>query len=559
MAIKARFGEKSITLLFANILYMLKYLNMLKNKKLWIISALVVVMALSVFFRVWDLNSVPPGLYPDVAMNGNDALNTLENRDFKVFYPDNNGREGLFMWLIALSFSIFGASVWSMKIVASLFGIFTVLGVYLLSKELFKKINQNYELIAILSSFFIAVSFWHTLFSRLGFRAIMVPFFLVYGFYFLIKGFDKGKGVFNFITSGIFLGLGFYSYISYRFVVLLGIIVFFLWRRNKEFFKGAAICSASMIITALPLGIYFLSHPQDFFGRAAGVSVLNDQNPLFSLLKSVVLHLGMFNFYGDGNWRHNYSGSPELFLPVGIFFLIGFILSIREIIRRRNIAVYVFLISWFFIMLLSCFLSGEGAPHALRAIGAIPVVYIFAGLGAFFIFDKLKGFFHTKIGLYQFYTVIAILLLIIAFFDFYKYFYSWGRNQNVNDAYSKNYVDMANQLNTAPDGIEKYVVVNQSGVLANEIPVPAQTPIFIERSVYGKTRAKYILPENISKISPQNEALIFLMAEDLDLSAKIMSLFPNGDFYNFEGFWVYKINKVPPVALPESSCNCGQN
>jgi len=32
----------------------------------------------------------------------------------------------------------------------------------------------------------------------------------------------------------------------------------------------------------------------------------------------------MFNFYGDPNMRHNYSGDPELFFPVGILFLIGF-------------------------------------------------------------------------------------------------------------------------------------------------------------------------------------------------------------------------------------------
>ena len=100
---------------------------------------LLVILAIAAFFRLWQLDSVPPGLYPDVAINGNEAINSLKTGNFKVFYPENNGREGLMMWLVALSFSIFGVSIWSIKIVAAIIGILTVLGVYLLTKELFLK------------------------------------------------------------------------------------------------------------------------------------------------------------------------------------------------------------------------------------------------------------------------------------------------------------------------------------------------------------------------------------------------------------------------------------
>ncbi len=158
------------------------------------LSFLLIILAIAAFFRLWQLSSIPPGLYPDVAMNGNDAIETLNTYNFKVFYPDNNGREGLFMWLIALSFSIFGISVWSIKIVAAIIGILTVLGLYLLTKELFSKSAENASRqIALLASFFLAISFWHVNFSRLGFRAILLPFVLVFGFYFLFKGFRQKK------------------------------------------------------------------------------------------------------------------------------------------------------------------------------------------------------------------------------------------------------------------------------------------------------------------------------------------------------------------------------
>lgn len=156
--------------------------NIMPFQKLRNFIPLLAILILAIFLRLWQIDSVPPGLYPDIAINGNDALDTLATGQFKVFYPENNGREGLFIWLIALSFKIFGPAVWSLRLVSAVFGIFTVWGLYLLTRRLF---NKN---IALLSSFFLAVSFWHINFSRLGFRAILVPFFLVWSFYFLFRG-----------------------------------------------------------------------------------------------------------------------------------------------------------------------------------------------------------------------------------------------------------------------------------------------------------------------------------------------------------------------------------
>ena len=118
------------------------------------ILVLFLILVLAGFLRLWQLDTIPPGLYPDVAINGNDALNALQNRDFKVFYPEHNGREGLFFHLIALSFAIFGPSVWAIKIVAALIGFLTVLGTYLLVKEIF----STNKYLPLISSFLLATS-----------------------------------------------------------------------------------------------------------------------------------------------------------------------------------------------------------------------------------------------------------------------------------------------------------------------------------------------------------------------------------------------------------------
>jgi predicted membrane-bound mannosyltransferase len=171
------------------------------------------------FFRFYHLDKFPPGLYPDEAMNGSNALVANSTGHYQLFYPENNGREGLFINIQALSVKFFGIHPWALRGVSAVFGVLTVLGLYLLVSELF-----DWQLAAI-SSFLLAISFWHVNFSRIGFRAIMLPFILVYAFFFMWRGI-KRSNFWYFFWAGIFGGLGFYTYTSYRVAPLIAIIVF---------------------------------------------------------------------------------------------------------------------------------------------------------------------------------------------------------------------------------------------------------------------------------------------------------------------------------------------
>ena len=473
---------------------------------------LLVILAIASFFRLWQLDSIPPGLYPDVAINGNDALDSLKTGNFKVFYPENNGREGLMMWSIALSFSIFGVSIWSIKIVAAIIGILTVLGLYLLTKELFNYYEARpRSIIAFLSSFFLATSFWHTNFSRIGFRAILLPFILVFAFYFLFKGFRE-KRTFYFPISGIFFGLGFYTYISYRFIILLLPLILICWwfiyqKQNlrKIFILNTPYLILATIIIALPIGFYFLQNPQDFISRATGISIFATENPIKEFGKSLILHLGMFNFYGDPNWRHNFAGSPMLFWPIGILFLIGFALSIKHM---------KWLIAWFFVMLLPGILTYEGIPHSLRVIGVIPVVYIFAGIGGYSVYQWFNKNIKNKKLLV---TASIIFLLMVGVCEGNKYFVKWGARPEVEGAFSSDYVEIGNYLNSLPQETQKYVIVNMPGVPVpwpNGIPMPAQTVMFIESTKYGQPQSTYLLPKDLDQIKIEKNAVIIPMQHD---------------------------------------------
>ncbi len=529
------------------------------SKKTLII--LLAILVIASFFRFWQLDKIPPGLYPDEAMNGNNGLDLLYKGDFRIFYPENNGREGLFVWLLALSFWIFGPSLWSIKAVSALAGTMTVLGTFLLTKEIFKlteKSKEQITKIALSASFLTAISFWHVNFSRINFRAILIPLILTFGFYLLFRAFDKEalspKNIATLAASGILFGLGFYTYISYRFIVLLGPLTLFLFgliTKKKSFFKLSLLLVIFIFLTALPLGVYFLKNPGDFFGRATGVSVLSHETPLLKLGESLFSHLGMFNIRGDGNWRHNYAEEPLLLWPVGLIFLLGVFFSVKNTVlsvkqkQRRSLLPYCFLISWFLIMLVPGFLSAEGIPHSLRVIGAIPPVYIMAGMGFAWLSKKL-GEFKLNFRSVAFYLPVAIFLIVLTFAQFNKYFFDWGKREEAEHAFSKNYVSLGKYLNSLPEDCEKVVVVNAAGVpvpYPNGIPMPAQTPIFIERSKYVQKRSEYILPKETEKIKiSQRSLVITLMKPEEKLFNKLVSQFPHAEQIKKQEIWALIIN-----------------
>lgn len=523
--------------------------------------ALIFVLILASFFRLWKLDAIPPGLYPDEAINANEAISSPG----KVFYKENNGREGLFINLISLSFKVFGINIWALKIVPAFIGILTVLGVYFLTKELFQNWNGGNEkrssLIALFSSFFLAVSFWHVNFSRISFRAILVPLISVFAFYFLLKAMKRRES-FCFVISGIFFGLGLYTYISFRMIFLLLPFVLFFWYQGGGRQKTDILTFLkSIFIVSLPWLFYFANNPQDFVARAGPITVFAQENPLGALLESSVKHLAMFNFYGDSNWRHNISSTSVLFWPVGILFLFGFFYSCRELLKSFKKqgfrlpsssllhAPYFIILSWWFVMLLPGILTYEGIPHSLRTIGVIPPTFILAGLGGMLFFEFIKKRISVEIkGVNSCLIIFSLFLLGFAFVlaQYNRYFQQWAGAPETKNAFSKDLVTMGHYLNSLPENVQKYVIVNLAGVpvpFPEGIPMPAQTPMFIERTKFGTPHSFYLRPENLEEIvlpTDKEKIIIVLMKPDSEIFSRLGAMFPGGSIKQENGAWIYE-------------------
>jgi len=508
-------------------------------------TLLILILIIASFFRFANLKSTPPGLYPDEAMNGNNALFALENNDFRVYYPENNGREGLFINIQALFLKFFlyfyqYPQSWMLRIVSAIFGVLTVLGVFLLIKTVF---NSQ---VALFSSFFLAVSFWHVNFSRIAFRAIMVPFLLAWSFYWLITSFQNKK-IKPAILSGIFFGLGFHTYIAFRIAPLIALTIliyqFILFKRRGEsnsFFKIFLVWGLFVIVAALPIGIYFLNHPDDFMGRASQVSIFEKANPLWEFIKSFVKTLFMFNFVGDCNFRHNFSCKPELDFIAGTFFLIGFYLIIKKIIKKQFDFASILLIVWFLAMMMPAAFTYESIPHALRSIGLIPSIFAFVGIGASKIYQLAKQNFAVKTSRY----FILVLLFISLATNFNLYFLKWAKNQKTYHAFNANYYALGHYLNQLPQNQLKYILVNANGVLVNNIPMPAQTVMFVTNTYSSQNQQKrnifYILPSELDKLNNSQSFILIPLEKDQQTKNLILQKFPSLIFEENYDFFIFK-------------------
>ena len=252
----------------------------------------------------------------------------------------------------------------------------------------------------------------------------------------------------------------------------------------------------------------------------------------------------MFNFFGDFNWRHNYAGSPQLWWPVGMLFLLGIYKSIKKAINPKpqapnpkqyqnpndqnqkrfgilnfgnwnlfgisdlefgaseNLFPFKFILLWFSVMMLPVVMSSEGLPHALRSIVLIPSAMIFAAIGLEFLIQKFNFWIEINTKTYpekrfQLNRVKnELLVLLIIFFiaaasnAFSQYFFRWAPRPEVYDSFQGNITKIAHWLNNEPLSIKKYVVTNSADTVDLTGRPTSFAPIIFITDTYFENKQK---------------------------------------------------------------------
>lgn len=376
------------------------------NSGVWInllVASALFVVALAL--RMWRLGEIPPGLYNDEAAYALDALHVLGG-EHSIFFERNNGREPLFIYLAAFVFNFFGPTPYALRSTAAVLGALTAPAAFYLAWWTMRFDRPHETALArwagVWVGLFVAFSYWHLSFSRLGFRAITLPLVMSLAFIFVWRLFvhlrenDRIPWS-DALLSGVLLGLTFYTYTAGRAAIaVFGVAAALVWWRAKDLglsrrlvLQAAATVSVLYLLVIAPLASYFLTNPDAFGARAVAVSIFNPRfapdGAIAALVNSGISLARMFFDVGDPNIRHNPALRP-VFDPLLALWLVGGIVLAFVSWRRVTALVYV---AWIALLATPALISAEGMPHSLRAIGMMPAVFVLSVWAMIWVGERL--------------------------------------------------------------------------------------------------------------------------------------------------------------------------
>ena len=409
-------------------------------------TAAVILIALAFavsVLRLHRLTELPPGLHHDEGTHGFNALQVMRG-EHAAFFPENNGREGMIVYAIALATSLLGRTVMAVRLPTALVSTGTVFVLFWLGWILFGRDEHSGRptpwrglLIGGAGAGLLAVSLGQTVIGRTALRGSFLPFFLSLSLALLwwawshneqsSSAIDKsftqspaGHSLqaaklgrwWRIALAGMCAGLLPYTYITARFTPFLflffGLSFLFPYVRKGHGSKlgenGPApsryhlIASPSKIewqkavvfgvfagLVAAPILLHFVRNPDHFFLRSAQTWVFDPErnlgNPLGTFLRNLWGYLLAFGFRGDLIWRHNLVGKPVLNLWQALFFWLGVGAAVWQ---WRTRPAYRLLLIWLALLILPAVLAREITsvpPNTIRMIGAVPAIYLLVAVG----------------------------------------------------------------------------------------------------------------------------------------------------------------------------------
>jgi 4-amino-4-deoxy-L-arabinose transferase-like glycosyltransferase len=411
---------------------------------------MVLILLIAAALRLMAIGQVPPGLYHDEAYNGLDALNVLDG-DLSLYFGANNGREPMFIYLIALSVGLLGRSPFAVRLTAFAPGLLTVAASYAMARVLFGR------RVGLLSAAVLSVTLWHVHLSRVGFRAVLLPLFIALAVWQGALGWRTGRRR-HWLVAGAVYGLSTYTYMAARFtpvaLLLFGLYLVLTraeWRARPRL-ASLAWPGAAMLVMVAPLVAFGILHPDLVFSRTGQVSIWNAEIHGGDFWGTLIRHstrtLGMFFVKGDRIWRHNVPWRPVFDPLLGAFFLLGLVRALR---RFRDDAAMAFIIIWTVTLMLPTLLA-EDAPHFLRAVGVLPLVTLFPALGM----DWLLRISHSvlrrrryavRYARYVIPFALVIILLIALISTTKAYFGGYARADTAAYWFEDGAVTLAGRIN----------------------------------------------------------------------------------------------------------------
>ncbi len=358
----------------------------------YIFVLFLIILGLALVFRLYRFDNQPFGIWFDEAQAGLQARQMLQNPEYRPILYSPINITGHLLGLYAAALSVFGDNILSMRLVSVSFGVGAVVMAFLFGREVH---GPRFGLVL---AFLIAVTRWHINFSRIAMTGIDTTFFEFLSLYFLARWL-KQRRVHDAIGAGLSLGFGLMFYTAFRLyilaLVLFTLIAFlvwgrWIWQRIKDkswrtYLGQLLLLLVGGWLVVMPLVQFAFDNPEQFWYRTQQISIFTKRDQadiLLALQETTQKHLLMFNVAGDKNGRHNLPGEPMLDPMMGILWLLGFGLTLGQLVigKPRHPAHLFFPILFFAALIGGIFSVDFEAPQSLRSIAIIPAIIYFVGV-----------------------------------------------------------------------------------------------------------------------------------------------------------------------------------
>lgn len=420
------------------------------QQKIWLIGAVIVILALGGALRIWNLPRPPAGPYYDEAANGILASGIANEGYRPIFITSYTGKEVLFFYVAALAIKILGPNLLALRLTSALLGTLTIIATLWCVWELYATRGaKRPHALALLTAGLLATSFWHLVLSRVGLRAIAQPLLQALTLALLWRGLRNSRW-WELVAAGLLCGLTGYTYLAARlFPIPLALALLTLLIADRENWQKRLAQIATFLGAATaafaPLGLYFLRNPERF---AVRIEQVTSQGDTLTLAQAFSRALGIFFIAGDPLSRINLPGKPIFDPLLAAAFLFGLALTLFRLVTERDPlgrARDVLLLAWIPAMILPTALTvADIIPHHLRAAGLLPLIYLFPALSVVWLLERTSRWTHLKLAL-----ALGLLLAWTAPAAARDYFVHLAERTDHYEISDGDLADMAEWLNAA--------------------------------------------------------------------------------------------------------------
>lgn len=407
--------------------------------------------------RIPDLPYLAPGLHYDEAANATLVAEIAFDGYRPLFITSYTGKEVLFLYLAAGMTKLVGSSIFTLRLTAVFVSLLTIAATYWAGMELCRD-----RRIALLAVVLLTVSFWHVLFSRIGFRVNTQPLLQALLVASLLRGYRLNARPWL-VAAGMFLGLAAYTYLAIRlFPVLLLLALLPMLLKRLDWlvrWQQTAVVGAVAFLISAPLLHYFWQHPEAFWVRITQVAP--GQTSL-TLPESLAKSFAMFFLQGDPYIRFNLPERPLFDWFWGGLLLAGWLLLL---VRWRKLtldwhktAALLLILAPIIMVLPTALATNEIVPSNIRAFGLIPFIFYLPAIGLVSFIDDFYHHFQWPHPITATAVIGVGLLMTNSLYVERLYFRTWGSRADLfyeTDGDLTWAARFLNQLNT--DGQKLYV------------------------------------------------------------------------------------------------------